>query len=105
MNVTGTVEKILDVESGKSKSDKEWSKQSIVINNGDNYNPLVCISFFGDKADEIQKVKVGDNVSVGINLSSREYEGRYFHNIDGWCINKVDAKVDNAPAEDDDLPF
>ena len=60
---------------------------------------------------------IGDEVEVSFNLSSREWNGRYFHNVDAWKIEKVgiensDTKnfeeppVFDAPAtEEDDLPF
>ena len=56
----------------------------------------------------------GDQVEVSFNLSSREYNGRYFHNIDAWRIESQEAgspEMDTAPefnapaSEDDDLPF
>jgi hypothetical protein len=106
MNVTGKLEKILDVESGVSKAGKDWQKQSIVINNGSEYNPLVCIGFFGDdKLEMLKAFKEGDNIEVSINLSSREFKDKWYTQVDGWKIEKVEAKVDSAPAENDDLPF
>jgi hypothetical protein len=54
-------------------------------------------------------------IEVSFNLSSREYNGKYYHNIDAWRINKAAAAVvedmPQAPLnsldaeEDDDLPF
>lgn len=104
MEVKGKIETILPVESGVSKSDKKWSKQSLVINNGSEYNPLVCISFFGDdKIGMLKSYKVGQDVEVSINISSREYEGKYFHNIDGWKIECLSPQVTEETP--DNLPF
>ena len=57
----------------------------------------------------------GDQVQVSFNVSSKEFNGRYFHNIDAWRIENLagggasemeDAPEFNAPAsEEDDLPF
>ena len=56
-----------------------------------------------------------DQVEVSFNLSSKEFNGRYFHNIDAWRIESLtntggseieDAPEFNTPAtEEDDLPF
>jgi len=108
MEIKGKIETILDIETGTSKAGKEWKKQSIVINNGDTYNPLLCIGFFGEKVDILKNYKVGDDVEVGINLSSREYEGKYYTQVDGWKINKPSNEAPaglNDSDDNDQLPF
>ena len=49
MEVTGTVKSILPLESGISKSGKEWKKQSILIDTGGDFNNEIAVSAFGDK--------------------------------------------------------
>ena len=111
MEIIGTIKSKLAIESGTSKAGKEWSKQSIVIDTNKDWNSDVCISFFGaDKLAMVDGFEVGTDVKVGINVSSREFNGKYYHNIDGWRIDSVDAPksavVDvTAPAQSDDLPF
>ncbi|BAQ93016.1 hypothetical protein [uncultured Mediterranean phage uvMED] len=111
MEIIGTIKTKLAIESGTSKAGKEWSKQSIVIDTNKDWNSDVCISFFGaDKLALVDSFEVGTDVKVGINVSSREYNGKYYHNIDGWRIDSIDAPksavVDvTAPAQSDDLPF
>jgi len=85
MNVIGKLIKKLDVESGISKTGKEWRKQSILVEqSGTDYNKEVVISFFGDKMKSIRDVEEGSDVNVSVNLSSREFNGKYYHSIDGW---------------------
>ena len=113
--ITGKLVKALDVESGTSKAGKEWKKQSFLVDTGVQYNPEVCFQLFGeDKIEMLNHHNEGDQVEVSFNLSSREYNGRYFRNIDAWRIENqgagsADIKAApefNAPAsEDDDLPF
>ena len=114
--ITGKLVKALDVESGTSKAGKEWKKQSFVIDTGAQYNPEVCFSLFGeDKIAMIEGLQPGMEIEVSFNLSSREYNGKYYHNIDAWRINKAAAAVvedmPQAPLnsldaeEEDDLPF
>jgi len=107
MEVTGTVLRKLELETGTSKkSGKEWKKQSIVIDTGGEFNNEVCVSAFGDKLQQMNKLEIGMEVSVLCNVYSREYNGRYFHNIDGYFFtnqsNKSSDKIQNG---EEDMPF
>ena len=108
MEVTGKLVKKLKLETGTSKAGKEWKKQSIVIDTGNDFNNEVCISAFGDKVGQMNKLEIGMEVSVLCNVYSREYNGRYFHNIDGYFFtnqsNKSSEKITNGEAEED-MPF
>ena len=103
MEITGKLMAKLDKETGVSKSGKTWEKQSILVEqSGTDYNKEVVISFFGDKMKSIRDVEEGSDVNVSVNLSSREYNGKYFHNIDGWACAKLGQET---VGETDDSPF
>ena len=106
MEVTGKLVKVLDLETGISKAGKEWKKQSILIDTGGDFNNEICVSAFGDKLEQMLKLEVGMEVSVLCNVYSREYNGRYFHNIDGYFFtnqsNKSSGKIQNG---EEDMPF
>ena len=103
MKITGKLVKKLQVEAGTSKAGKSWEKQSILVEqSGTEYNKEVVISFFGDKVKSLRDIEEGSQVNVSINLSSREYNGKYYHNIDGWFIAKLE---DESVTEDENLPF
>jgi len=118
--VKGRISKVLEMETVTSKAGKEWKKQSFVIDTGDQYNPEVCFSLFGeDKINMLRNFGEGQEVEVAFNVSSREYNGKYYHNLDCWKINgsaQFAAGTGAAPApmaadapmaagEEDDLPF
>ena len=127
LTVKGTIKQILKVESGTSKSGKEWKKQAFVLDTGAQYNPDVCFSLFGDdKISALNSYSQGDEVEVAFNISSREFNGKYYHNIDAWKIDRIGASQGNgntppppseepktsfnaadlnADDDDDDLPF
>ena len=108
MEVKGKLVKKLDLETGISKAGKEWKKQSILIDTGGDFNNEIAVSAFGDKVGQMNKLEVGMEVSVLCNVYSREYNGRYFHNIDGYFFtnqsNKSSDKIQNGEAEED-MPF
>ena len=106
--VKGKVAKKLAVESGVSKAGKEWRKQSLVVNTGDDYNPEVCISFFGDeKIAILDTLSEGQEVEVSVNISSRAWQDKYFHSIDGWKVDVVGGAAPTTGGFEtgEDLPF
>lgn len=116
LSVKGKLSRKLSVESGTSKAGKEWKKQSFLVDTGAQYNPEICFQLFGDdKIELLNHHNEGDQVEVSFNLSSKEYNGRYFHNIDAWRIeniggtatsqNQDSPEFNNPSTEEDDLPF
>ncbi len=116
--IKGRIKAILKVESGTSKVGKEWKKQSFVVDTGEQYNPDVCFNLFGeDKINMLSNFNEGQEVVVAFNVSSREFNGKYYHNIDAWKIHGEDVKTPNTPhmpdltdggnsvGDIDDLPF
>jgi len=103
MQIIGKLVQKFDSEKGVSKSGKSWEKQAILIEQNTDYNKEVVISFFGDKIKSLRDIEEGSEVNVSINLSSREYNGRYYHNIDGWFIAKLGEET--VAASDDEMPF
>lgn len=121
LSVKGKVQQILQTQSGTSKAGKEWSKQEFVIETDEQYPKNVCFTLFGDKVSLLNGVSAGEEVEVSFNVESREYNGRWFHNINAWKIDKVTADegvpapppefgigdIPPEPADDaaGDLPF
>ena len=103
MEVTGKLVKILDLEEGTSKAGKSWQKQSVVIDNGDEFNNLTAISAFGDKVEKLNRLELGMDVSILCNVYSREYQGKYYHNIDGYHFTDQSARV--AHEAEESSPF
>ena len=106
MEVRGKLKTILPLESGTSKAGKEWQKQSIVIDTGEEFNNLVAVSAFGDKVQKMNKLEVGMTVAILCNVYSREYKGKYYHNIDGYHFTQQGESVetDDFVTSDND-PF
>ena len=107
MQIEGKLIKILEAESGTSKSGKAWSKQSCLVETDEKYNNLVCVTAFGDdNINNLNKLKVNENVQIWCNVYSREYNGRYFNQIDGWRFSKSgNDKPTESFITSDDMPF
>lgn len=121
--VTGTIHKLLPIESFPSG----YEKQSLIVRTSGQYPQFVNIEFGKDKIDLLHDCKEGDEVSVNYNLNGRIWtspqgEDKYFNSVLGWKIEKLDdheptvatgSKASTATAKEtffdeedsDDLPF
>jgi len=118
MEITGSIEKILTLESGTTKDGKEWQKQSFIVANNEGYDnkkQIFCFEIFGEeKVTNFNKYnKVGDVVKVDFNISTNEWKERYFTSLQAWKVFKAEQlsatpEIENEPEpqeEDSGLPF
>ena len=105
MKITGKLTKVLELQKGVSKAGKEWQKQSFVLDTGADFNNEICIDVFGEKIDQITNLKNGVELEVKINVSSKEFKGRYYHKISAWEIQNVGATDPIKNEDSEDLPF
>lgn len=95
MEITGTIKKILPLKTGEGKSGT-WKKQDIVIEYGDKYPKLVCISLWGEQADT-PGLTENAQIKAFIDIQSREYQERWYTDVKAWKIELT--------AEDNEDPF
>ena len=108
MEVKGKLVKMLKLETGVSKSGKEWKKQTVVVDNGEEFNNLIAVSAFGEeKIKDLNKLQEGMTVSILCNVYSREYKGKYYHNIDGyWFTQKSESEnFVTSDSDNNEMPF
>lgn len=53
---------------------------------------MICFQVFG--ADKIASfaLQVGQMVNVGFDISAREYQGRYYNQLNAWKVDHLDAQ-------------
>lgn len=95
MQVKGTLIQILKQESGVSKAGKEWKKQDFVIETNEQFPKKVCFTLFGDKISLINGITEGSEIEVYFSLESRDFNGKWYHNINAWKVESAEAS--NAP--------
>jgi hypothetical protein len=122
MEVKGKLIKKLQAEAGTSKSGKTWESQTCLVDTEEKFNNIIAIKCFGDKVKQMNKLKEGDMVAISCNVYSREYNGKYYNQIDGWFFVNQNEISNNAPKKnlldnkdtmlngdfvtaDDNLPF
>ncbi|MDR1182529.1 MAG: DUF3127 domain-containing protein [Bacteroidales bacterium] len=96
LDIIGKVQQILPQQSGIGKNGTSWSKREFVIETMEQFPRKVCISVWGDKADSLeQQYPVGTTVKAGINIESREYNGKWYTDVRAWRIDL--ATEEKAP--------
>lgn len=106
IEVKGRIEQILPVQNGTSKAGKDWSKQEFVVETEEQFPKKVCFTLFGDKLSLLNGLNIGDQVDVAFNVESREFSGKWYHNINAWRITPAQQTggYDNAGFSTNDMP-
>lgn len=83
--ITGKIIKFLPKTEGDSASGKHWVKAGFVIEYGDDYPTKAAFSIFGEqRLQPCAGLKEGDEVIVDFNPQSREYNERWYTDLQ--CI-------------------
>ena len=99
LEIEGTLAQKLPVQSGNSARGP-WAKQEFILEYPDgNFTAKACFTAWGqDKVQDLDKYQVGDKVKVSFNLKSREYNGRWYNDLQVWKIAPAGAQP-AAPAQ------
>ncbi len=97
LELEGTLSQKLAAQSGSSARGP-WAKQEFILEYPDgNFTAKACFTAWGqDKVQELEKYQIGDKVKVSFNLKSREYNGRWYNDLQIWKI--APAGAPSAPA-------
>ncbi len=88
MEITGRIIQVLPEVGGTSKAGNEWKKQEYILETQDAYPKKICFQIFG--ADRIKEaaIQAGETLTVSFDIESREYQGRWFTNINAWKVDR-----------------
>ena len=97
MELIGKIIQILPRQEGVSKAGNPWKKQEYILETlGTQYPRKVCFNLFGDNVDKFP-MQVGQDVTVSIDIESREFNGRWYTDVRAWnVLNGV--QLAGAPA-------
>lgn len=120
LKITGNITKVLELQKGVSKATgKEWQKLNFLVQTDAEYNNYYYFEIFGeDKIEKFNKWnKVGSKVTVGFNVNTNEFNGKYYTSLVAWNIfnefkdaptdaeKERAAKKETIEEDGDDLPF
>jgi stress response protein SCP2 len=106
MEITGTITHVLDTRTGSGA--KDWTVYSYVLETSGQYPKQIAFEVF----NKDYGLSIGDTITAQIDLSTREYNGKWYTSVKAYKVETQGAKqapVPTRPAmEDDDsgdLPF
>ena len=101
--VTGKIEQVLDYKSGVgANSGKAWSKQGYLLayKRGEHeYDAKLAFDVWGDDRIKEFALKVGDVVTLTLDIASREYNGRWYTDITAFRCEHVGVEAEPEPAQ------
>ena len=101
LELEGKIIRKLNVQSGVSARGN-WSKQEFIIEYQEgNFPSQACFNVWGeDKVKDLERFQIGDSVKVSFNISSREYNGRWYTDLRAWRLDSAgEAASAAAPAQ------
>lgn len=97
MEVVVKITQILPLQSGTSKSGREWKKVEFVgevMEGNSTYPRHICFTLFGDnKVSMIEPYAVESLVTVSFDIDSNEFNGRWYTTVNAWRITPTGGSV------------
>ena len=111
--LTGKVKLIQDEQTFGSGFKK---REMVVIVDDGKYPQEINLEFVQDKIGLLDNLSPGQEVTVTFDIRGREYNGRYYNNLQGWKVASADdndsfnqepprAESVDSSDFDDDIPF
>ena len=120
--VDGKLHKKYETEN---KTDSFQAREFVLLVESGNYPQYVKFQLVQDRCALLDPFEEGEEMKVHFDLRGREWQGKYFTNLNAWRLEKASAaaapeppaadssggffpSADNEPsggAADDDLPF
>jgi single-strand DNA-binding protein len=110
--------KIKLIQEPKSFNSGFTKREMVVVVEDGKYPQEINIEFVQDKVSLLDNLQIGQDVTVAFDIRGREYNGRYFNNLNGWKVTTSGDEShfpteppqpenpDVAPSNfDDDIPF
>ena len=95
MEIIGKVVRLGNLVEGTSARGP-WHKQELIIETEEQYPRTVCLICWTNQIDEIQKFAPGQTIKAQIEISSREFNGKWYTDVRVWRFDPVGATT--APA-------
>ena len=87
--MVGSVKVIEDTQTFASG----FSKREFVITTEEKFPQDVKFEATKEKIEQVDRLKVGDQVKVSFFIRGNEYKGRYYVNLQAWKIESAGGEV------------
>jgi hypothetical protein len=108
--------KIKLIQEPKTFDSGFTKREMVVIVEDGKYPQEINLEFVQDKVALLDDLQPGQEVKVTFDIRGREYNGRYFNNLQGWKVETLGESAEAPPPSephypepsdfgDDDIPF
>ena len=115
----GTISDFSEVQSGTTQSGKEWQRMTLILDTPGFQGAVYKMAFqvSGEHVKDVLLFNRGDKVEVGFSMYAREWNGKWYNNVDLVQIKKQETNQDapapaafnteslNPAVHQEDLPF
>ena len=85
IKTSGKVIKVLPIQQGESAKGT-WKKQEFVIETDGQYPKQICFTACGDRTQNVGELQIGQSVTVHFNPQSKEFNERWYTELQAWKI-------------------
>ncbi len=107
--------KIKLIQEPKTFDSGFTKREMVVIVEDGKYPQEINLEFVQDKVALLDDLQPGQEVTVSFDIRGREYNGRYFNNLQGWKVVTAGDQTEEPAADpyfptpsdfgEDDIPF
>jgi len=90
----GTVKRLFPVWKSETS---EFYKREFVVTTAEQYPSDVKFSALKEKSDQLNGIQEGDQINVKFDVRGREYNDRYYVDLNAWRVEKMGAEGLPAP--------
>ena len=115
----GTISDFSEVQSGTTQSGKEWQRMTLILDTPGFQGAVYKMAFqvSGEHVKDVLLFNRGDKVEIGFSLYAREWNGKWYNNVDLVQVKKQETNQDapapaafnteslNPAVHQEDLPF
>jgi len=96
----GKLNKRLEKQQISDKLTKQTIILEVVNTKNDKYNQFIPFELINDRVGIADNIQIGSEITVDYDLRGREYNGKYYVNLNAW---KVESLANNYHNES--VPF
>jgi hypothetical protein len=94
MEISGKIIQSLPEQSGNGRNGV-WKKKDYILETEGNYPKKVCITVWGEKIEQFN-MQEGDQVNLGIEIESREFNGKWYTDVKAWKLDKASGSSSSS---------
>ena len=91
-DISGTVKEIFEVQTFANDFKK---REFLLTTESDKYPQNIIFGCLKDKIELLNSIKTGQEVKVHFDISCREWNEKYFVNLNAWKIESLDSIKDS----------